>query len=82
VTLVQTRKIENFPVVLMGESYWRPLLDFLQTTMVANKTISPEDINLLTVTDSPDVAIKAIRDALATKAYFQNRPKRNKLLAE
>lgn len=81
-TLVQTRKIENFPVVLMGESYWRPMLDFLQNTMVVGKTISPEDINLLTVTDSPDVAIKAIRDALATKAYFKTTPKRSKLLAE
>lgn len=81
-TLVQTRKIENFPVVLMGESYWRPLLEFLQSTMVAAKTISPEDINLLTVTDSPDVAIKAIRDALATKPYFKAGPKRSKLLAE
>lgn len=81
-TLVQTRKIENFPVVLMGESYWRPLLDFLRLTMLGGKTISPEDMDLLTITDSPDVAIKAIRDALATKPYFKTGPKRSKLLAE
>jgi uncharacterized protein (TIGR00730 family) len=81
-TLVQTRKIENFPVVLMGEAYWKPLLDFLCDTMVAGKTINPEDMDLLTVTDSPDVAMATIRKALAAKPQFKAGPKRSKLLGE
>jgi hypothetical protein len=81
-TLVQTRKIENFPVVLMGEAYWKPLLDFLCDTMVAGKTINPEDMDLLTVTDSPDVAMATIRKALAAKPQFKAGPRRSKLLGE
>jgi uncharacterized protein (TIGR00730 family) len=82
-TLVQTRKIENFPVVLMGESYWRPMLDFVRTTMVAARTISPEDIDLVTVTDSPDEAMRVIAKGLADNPRLRSAmPRRNVLLGE
>lgn len=56
-TLIQTGKIEGFPLILMGTDFWRPLLDFLQRTMVAEGTISPRDFERLTVTDSVDEAV-------------------------
>ncbi len=55
-TLVQTRKINRFPIVLFGSSYWKGLLDWIETTQLAEKTISPEDLNLLVVTDSIEEA--------------------------
>ncbi len=60
-TLMQTGKIRDFPVVLMGVDYWRPLLDFVRDTMMAEKTISPTDLDALTVTDDPEEALAALR---------------------
>jgi uncharacterized protein (TIGR00730 family) len=60
VTLVQTKKIARFPVVLMGRAYWEPMLAFIERTMLAAGTISPEDIRLLHVTDDPAEAVRII----------------------
>jgi uncharacterized protein (TIGR00730 family) len=62
-TLVQTRKITQFPIILMGESYWRGLLDWLRTTMRADGKIGPEDLELVLVTDDVDEAVRHIRAA-------------------
>jgi uncharacterized protein (TIGR00730 family) len=74
-TLIQTHKIENFPVVLMGVDYWTPMIDFIRNRLIAEGTISPEDLDLLILTDSPDEAIQhiaacglsAVKDAEARK---------------
>lgn len=63
-TLVQTRKIEGFPIVIMGMDYYRPLQEYLQF-MAEQGTISPEDMNLLLFTDNMDEAIEHIRKYLA-----------------
>jgi uncharacterized protein (TIGR00730 family) len=55
VTLIQTKKIESFPVVLIGKEYWRPLVDFLDE-MVHAGTIAAKDLELLLFTDSLDEA--------------------------
>jgi len=55
VVLIQTKKIESFPVVLIGKEYWRPLVDFLDD-MVTAGTIAREDLRLLLFTDSLDEA--------------------------
>jgi uncharacterized protein (TIGR00730 family) len=52
-TLIQTRKIRNFPVVLFGSQYWRGLLAWLTSTMLNEKNINPEDLGLIHLTDSP-----------------------------
>lgn len=53
-TLIQTRKILQFPIVLMGREYWAPFIDMAKTMMAAG-TISPADLDLMLVTDSvPD----------------------------
>ncbi len=52
-TLVQTGKIRNFPIVLFGIDYWGGLIDWLSATMLAEGKISAEDLDLLMLTDSP-----------------------------
>lgn len=59
-TLVQTKKIYSFPIVLMGVEYWKPLVHFIEETLLRDGTISEEDLRLLTVTDSPEEAVEAI----------------------
>jgi uncharacterized protein (TIGR00730 family) len=56
-TLVQTRKVIRFPVILMGTSYWGGLLDWLRGTMVAEGMISPNDLDLLFITDDVETAV-------------------------
>lgn len=55
-TLIQTGKIENFPVVLFDTAYWDGLLSWLRSTMLAEGKIAAEDIDLMLVTDSPEEA--------------------------
>ncbi|MET7398423.1 TIGR00730 family Rossman fold protein [Dactylosporangium sp. NPDC005572] len=63
VTLVQTRKVTRFPVVLMGKSYWQGLLDWMRDTMQPDGKIGPEDLQLMLVTDDVDAAVQHIVDA-------------------
>lgn len=63
-TLIQTEKIDNFPVILMGSDFWRPLLDFVGKTVVTAGAISPQDISLFHVTDSIDEVVAAIQKCL------------------
>jgi uncharacterized protein (TIGR00730 family) len=59
-TLIQTGKIRDFPVVLMGVDFWRPLLDLFRESMIPEGTISPVDVERLFLTDSPDEAMGRI----------------------
>jgi uncharacterized protein (TIGR00730 family) len=66
-TLIQTHKIKDFPCVLMGVEFWRPLVDFMRDTLVRLGTIELEDMERLHVTDSPHEAIAIIREAAIRK---------------
>ncbi|MBK8302134.1 MAG: TIGR00730 family Rossman fold protein [Chloracidobacterium sp.] len=59
-TLIQTRKIRNFPVVLFGSQYWQGLLQWITTTMLREKYINTEDLGLIHLTDSPKDAVDFI----------------------
>lgn len=61
-TLIQTKKIESFPVVLVGREYWGGLVDWIKTTMIENGTVSDHDITLFQLTDEPDEAVQIISD--------------------
>jgi uncharacterized protein (TIGR00730 family) len=61
-TLIQTGKVRNFPVVLFGRAYWKGLLDWLGDTMVAEGKLGAADLKLLIVTDSPEEAVHVITD--------------------
>jgi len=59
-TLIQTRKIKNFPVVLFGSDYWQGLVNWLKTDVMSAKMISEKDFSLLSVTDSPAEVVEVI----------------------
>lgn len=61
-TLIQTGKIHNFPLVLVGTAFWGGLLDWLRKSVLHAGKISPEDLNLIRVTDSPE----EVRDIIVT----------------
>lgn len=50
-TLSQTKRIGVFPIILFGRDYWKGLIDWLQSTLIANNTISSEDLNLISFVD-------------------------------
>ncbi len=56
-TLVQTRKVTSFPIVLMGTDYWAGLLDWLRGTVLGRGAIGPADVDMLQLTDDPDEAV-------------------------
>lgn len=60
-TLIQTGKIENFPIVVMGTDYWREMVGFIQK-MARLGTISPKDLDLIYVTDAVDDAVEHIHE--------------------
>jgi uncharacterized protein (TIGR00730 family) len=64
-TLIQTRKIRFFPVVLVGTDYWRPLLDWMRDRMLGDGMISPGDLALLRLTDSVDEVVAICSSAAA-----------------
>jgi len=59
-TLIQTGKVRNFPLILFGRDYWSGLLDWIKGTMLPDGKISAEDLDLLIVTDSVDEACRTI----------------------
>ena len=73
-TLVQTRKVTRFPVILFGSSYWSGLIDWIRDTMVAQGTVSPGDLDLLHVTDDIDEAVAVIQAADAARAQNAAEP--------
>lgn len=68
-TLVQTRKIKRFPIVLYGSAYWKGLLDWIEGTQLSAGAISAEDLNLLVVTDSVDEARDIMIDCYNTQCW-------------
>ena len=67
-TLVQTRKVTRFPIVLLGTGYWGGLMDWIRTTLLAAGTVSEADVALLTTTDSVDEAVETVTRAIADRA--------------
>ena len=61
-TLIQTGKIQEFPVVLMGREFWHPLLDFMRRRMVIEHTIDRADVERFIVTDSPAEAVASLAE--------------------
>ncbi|RJP29658.1 MAG: TIGR00730 family Rossman fold protein [Candidatus Omnitrophota bacterium] len=61
INLIQTKRISKFPVVLFGSEYWKGLLDWLKSTVLANGNISKEDLDIFVVVDKPKEVVDAIR---------------------
>lgn len=71
-TLIQTHKSRPFPIYLMGSAYWEGLLEWMKSTFIKNETISPEDLELLKVTDDPEEVAHGIE-----RHYHRNRVQKN-----
>ena len=59
---IQTGKMKDFPMVLVGKSYWEPLMTFLRDTLLANGTVDAADVTRAVLTDSPRDAVELIRE--------------------
>jgi uncharacterized protein (TIGR00730 family) len=62
ITLVQTQKTYKFPIVLMGSEFWNDLVDWIKNTLVKQKMILPNDIDIFYITDDPVKAAKIIAE--------------------
>ena len=72
-TLIQTKKIGRFPIVLVGTDYWTGLIDWFRNSLLEAKMISEEDLNLFRIVDTADEAvahIKAFYDKYAINVNF------------
>jgi hypothetical protein len=76
-TLVQTEKVEGYPIVLAGKDFWQPLLDYLQDTMVKEGTIGQVDIDRFILTDDPKEIAHRIAE-VATRDFGLRRGKKPK----
>lgn len=63
-TLIQTGKVRNFPVVLFGSQYWSGLIDWLRNVMLQEGKISPGDLDIMVITDSPEEAVRVILERM------------------
>ncbi|MDQ3016764.1 MAG: TIGR00730 family Rossman fold protein, partial [Bacteroidota bacterium] len=80
-TLVQTGIIHHFPVVLMGKDYYQPVVDYLDF-MLAQGTISPEDLKLVRLTDDPDEAMDHLSQYIDDFYTIKKRQRRYWMLGE
>jgi uncharacterized protein (TIGR00730 family) len=64
VTLIQTERIKPFPLILVGSDYWSGLIDWIKDNLLAEKRISPEDLEILQIMDEPDEIVKAVEKVI------------------
>lgn len=67
VTLIQTKKMSPMPIIMVGTEYWSGLMEWINTTMIKNKTVSNKDLGLIQLTDDPKEVVKIIRNSLKPK---------------
>lgn len=61
-TLIQTDKLVDFPIIFFGKEYWQGLIDWFRNTLLEEKMISPEDMDLFKVVDTPEEAVAIIEE--------------------
>ena len=61
ITLIQTKKIARFPIILVGTTYWSGLIDWIKTVLIEQEeTISPDDLKLIKIVDSEDEVVEVL----------------------
>jgi uncharacterized protein (TIGR00730 family) len=79
-TLVQTGKSRRIPIILVGSSYWRGLLDWMRERFVGEGMIEPGDMDLMRVIDEPDAIVEAIFEFYEGRGFQPTRAERDKML--
>jgi uncharacterized protein (TIGR00730 family) len=59
-TLIQTKKIGRFPIVMVGKKFWHGFIDWVKKVLITEKMISPADMDLFSVVDTPEEAVRVI----------------------
>lgn len=77
-TLIQTKKIRGFPVVLVGKDYWGGLIGWLRQTMLADGNISPEDLDLMHIVDEPEEVCAIINQRYKDRVSGIHKDRRDK----
>ncbi len=73
ITLIQTKKIEKFPIIMVGSEFWSGCIDWIKNTFLEkHKTISPEDIDLFSIVDTEDEVIEELTNFYAKKQFSPN----------
>ena len=77
-TLIQTKKIRGFPVVLVGREYWRGLIDWMQKTVQEMGNVNPEDIDLLHIVDEPEEVCAIVTNRYNDRVRGVHRDRRDR----
>jgi uncharacterized protein (TIGR00730 family) len=67
VTLIQTQRMEQFPIILYGSKYWKGLLDWFKDTVLKEDCIGPKDLDIIQTADNPEDVVKIIKKFYARK---------------
>ncbi|MCD4724608.1 MAG: TIGR00730 family Rossman fold protein [Bacteroidales bacterium] len=62
VTLIQTAKLVHFPIVMVDKKYWKGLIDWVKSKLIEEENISPEDLNIIRLVDTPEEAVDIIEE--------------------
>jgi len=79
-TLIQTRKGRQIPIILVGNDFWAGLLDWMRGTLVARGMIDPGDLDLMTLIDDDDAIVDAIFDFYEARGFAQSATERELFL--
>jgi uncharacterized protein (TIGR00730 family) len=69
-TLIQTNKVTKFPIILVGREYWSGLVDWIKNTLLKEKNISPEDLDLIALVDTKEEVMECL-NRFYTKDNFK-----------
>jgi len=72
ITLIQTNKIEKFPIILVGTDFWKGLIDWIKDTLLSEGNISVKDLDLLQMADSPEEVVNHINAFYKGKTLSPN----------
>lgn len=78
-TLIQTGKIRSFPIVLVGTAFWQPIIDEIRDQFLAEGTVAPQDMDLFTITDSPEEVVEVISNAVIERYGLSYGPRGRRL---
>ncbi|MGA0415034.1 MAG: TIGR00730 family Rossman fold protein [Flavobacteriaceae bacterium] len=71
-TLIQTEKIQRFPIILVGREYWRDLIEWIKNTLLKEKYISEEDLDLIEVVDTAEEVVTSLSNFHKKGLYRPN----------
>jgi predicted Rossmann-fold nucleotide-binding protein len=76
-TLIQTKKIRRFPIILFGTSYWQGLIEWIRSELLPHKSIAPDDLDLFHLVDSPETVAEIIHEYIEQCRQYEGDQRRN-----